>query len=189
MGKTDDILSEYMSIKERMMDVGKVKEETHDPHLNKDIELSDQAKEELAMTLARDDYEPTVKRYELAAFVKAMEKAHVDRPVNITVINRCKRGNEKWRDYTKGPDKTNASTCEFKLGNHRGNGDQYELEIRMAMFELGIKKRQDELTPDEWEKIADWRRHFHKFDIKSGPNCDEWEEVNDPWHRPRKSKK
>lgn len=189
MGKTDDLLNEYISIKERMMDVGKVKEETHNPHLNEDIELSDRAKEELAMTIARDDYEPTVRRYELAAFVKAMNKAHVDRPVNITVINRSKRGNEKWRDYTKGPDKTNASTCEFKLGNHRGNEYQYEFETRMAMFELGIKKGQDELTPSDWEKIADWRRHFHEYDIKSGPNCDDWEEINDPWHRPRKSKK
>lgn len=183
MGKTDDLLNEYISIKERMMGVGKVKEEAHDHHIDKDIELSDQAKEELAMTLARDDYEPTVKRFELEAFVKAMEKAHVDRPVNITVINRSKRGNEKWRDFTK------ESTPESRPGNHRGYECEDQYETEMAMFELGIKKGQDELTPGDWEKIADWRRHFHEYDIKSGPCCDEWEEVNDPWHRPRKSKK
>lgn len=211
MGKTDDLLKEYKSIKNRMMELGnkkceyktgaiwrfgvivsayeREKEKTNDQRAEEKHELSDQAKEELAMTIARDDYNPTVRRYELEAFVKAMEKSHVDRPVNVTVINRCKIGNEEWKDYTKRSDKTMESTCELRPGNHRGYEHEDRHETEMAMFELGIKKRQDELTPGEWEKIADWKRHFHKFDIKSGPNCNEWEQINDPWYCPCKSKK
>lgn len=204
MGKTDDLLNEYKSIKDRMMGLGNtgsewdfweivssnegLKEIACGDH-HADDGLSDQAKEELTKTLAREGYKPTVMRYELEAFVKELDKARLKRAVDITVVNRCKRANEKWRDYTKRPDKSDAPTCEFMPGNHRGYEHEDRYETEMAMFELGIKKGQDELTPAEWEKIADWKFRFHKLDIKSGPYCNEWEEINDPWHRPCKSKK
>lgn len=188
MGKTDDLLNEYKSIKNRMMGLENtgsewdfweivssnegLKEIACGDH-HADDGLSDQAKEELTKTLAREGYKPTVMRYELEAFVKELDKARLKRAVDITVVNRCKRANEKWRDYTKRPDKSDAPACEFMLGNHRGYEHEDRHETEMAMFELGVKKGQDELTPDEWEKIADWKLRFHKLDIKSGPYCNE----------------
>lgn len=70
-------------------------------------------------------------------------------------------------------DKEMESTCEFKLGNHRGYEDRYKYEVSMAMGALGIRKSEDKLTDEEWTLINDWIAGFHVRDVVSGPHADE----------------
>lgn len=64
------------------------------------------------------------------------------------------------------------TTCEFKLGNHRGDEGKFEVEQMMCAAELGLR-HPSEWNREDWEKFNHWRNIFHSYDIISGPHSDE----------------
>lgn len=142
MAKTDDLLRDFKSVMNNMMDLDNTKcelkrgfgwsymvlvsseemakeKDANDHRSDEDYPLSDWAKKELAKTITLEGYKPTVKRYELAAFIKALKVVQGDKHVDIEVIDRYRRGKEEWRDWTKRP------KDKEKTGRERKNNDDY----------------------------------------------------------------